>query len=269
MTCWTILWVLSAPLFAAQGAKDDEEVCKKAQDAFRAAYRAKDEAGRAGATSVFGDHACAHCAGILGQLLLSEANSVRMSAAQALGRMDHAKAVEVLAQAVEPNHEIPQVLDAIAKALQTLDYEVGATLLNPFLKKLGEKEVVDALGVIIPVLGKIGSSTSVDPLIDLLQRAENEASGGRRLKGNPKIAGLAGPARKALEEITGGREGTSKAWDAWWKAGRERQLAAATIVYRCQETGKRWSQKSGEAVQCPDHDRSLKHGQVVKTKLGR
>ena len=271
MTCWTILWALSAPLFAPQGAKEDEEACKKAQDAFRVAYRAKDEAGRANATSAFGDHGCGHCAGLLGQILLSEAFSVRAAAARALGKMDTPKAVEALAQAVEPNHEVPEVLDAIAKSLQTLDYEVGATILNPLLKKLGEKEVVDALTVIIPVLGKIGSATSVDPLIDLLQRAENEASatGRRRLRGNPKIAALAGPARKALEEITGGREGMSKAWEAWWKAGRERQMATATIVYRCQETGKRWSQKAGEALQCPDHEKSPKHGLVVKSKLGR
>jgi HEAT repeat protein len=268
-----ILWMTLSPAFGMQGVKEDEEACKKVQEAFRAAYRNKDEAGRSGATSVFGDHSCGHCAGLLGQLLLSEASSVRSAAAQALGKMDSPKAVELLAQAVEPNHEIPEVLDAIAKALQTLDYEVGATILNPILKKLSEKEVVDALGVIIPVLGKIGSSTSVDPLIDLLQRAENEASGAgggrRRLQGNPKIAALAGPVRKALEEITGGREGTYRAWEAWWKAGKDRQLASATIIFRCPSTGKRWSQKAGEAVQCPNHDKTEKHGAVVKTKLGR
>lgn len=272
MVCWMILWATLSPTLGMQTVKEDEAECKKVQEDFRAAYRNKDEAGRAAVTSSFGSHGCGHCAGLLGQLLLSEAFSVRAAAARALGKMDAPKAVEVLAQAVEPNHEIPEVLDAIAKALQALDYEVGATILNPILKKLGEKEVVDALSVIIPVLGKIGSSTSVDPLIDLLQRAENEASGTggrRRLKGNAKIAALAGPARKALEEITGGREGSSKAWEAWWKAGRDRQMASATIVFRCASTGKRWSQKAGEAVECPGHDKPEKHGTVVKTKLGR
>lgn len=270
MACGVALLMNLSLAFGMQAPKEDEEACKKIQAEFRAAYRNKDEAGRAAATSVFGNHACGSCAGTLGQLLVSEANSVRAAAARALGKMDDPKTAEVLAQAVEANREIPEVLDAIAKALETLDYEVGATILNPLLKKLGEKEVVDALSVIIPVLGKLGSSTSVDPLIDLLQRAENEATGGRRrLKGNPKIAALVGPTRKALEEITGGREGTSKAWDAWWKAGSARQMATATIVFRCPQTGKRWSQKAGEAVLCPNHDKPEKHGTVVKTKLGR
>lgn len=269
------LWAILSSEIAIQ-AKDDEEVCKKAQVAFREAYRNKDESSRAAAMSAFGDHGCGHCAGILSPLLVSEARSVRAAAARALGKMDSPKAVEALAQAVEPNHEIPEVLDAIAKAMQELDYEAAAPILNPLLRKLGEKEVVDALSVIIPVLGKLGSSTSVDPLIDLLQRAENEATGGggggggrRRLRGNPKIAALAGPARKALEEITGGREGTSRSWEAWWKAGRDRQMALATFVFRCAPTGKRWVQKAGEAVECPHHEKLEKHGAVVKTKLGR
>lgn len=272
MSCGMIVWFALASAFGMQ-VKEDEAECKRVQEAFRNAYRAKDEAGRAGATSAFGSHGCGHCAAILAQLLVSETKSVRVAAANALGRMDTPKAVEGLAQAVEPNHETPEVLDAIAKALQALDYEVGATILHPILKKLGEKEVVDALDVIVPVLGKIGSANSVEPLIDLLQRAENEASGAgggrRRLKGNPKIAALAGPARKALEEITGAREGGSKAWEAWWKANRDRKLAAATVIFRCPSTGKRFGQAAGEAPQCTYHEPSEKHGTPVKSKLGR
>jgi hypothetical protein len=256
-----------SPLWA-QAVQEDEDACKKAQSEFFGGYKSKDEAARARALSAFEKHSCGSCVGIVAQLLVTEGTSVRVAAAQALGKMDHPKAVEAVAQSVEPNREIPDVLEAIAKGLQTQDYEVGATILNPLLRKLGEKEVVAALDIVVPVLGKLGSPTSVEPLIDLLQRAENEATGGRRrLKGNPKIAALAGTVRKALEEITGGREGTSKSWEAWWKANRERLSASATLVYRCTATAKRWPQKLGEPVRCPFHDKEEKHGQLVSTRL--
>lgn len=53
------------------------------------------------------------------------------------------------------------------------------------------------------------------------------------------------------------------------EGGRDRQMARATIVYRCAATGKRWVRKAGEAVECLHQERQTKHGAVVKTKLGR
>jgi HEAT repeat protein len=266
-----ILGVLISPPLFGQEIKEDPEDCKKALEAFRTQYKSGPEASRAAAASSLSKHVCPKAVDALAQLLAAEADTVRIAAAKTLGGFDLPKAVEALASAVPANSQRHEVLEAIAKAIETLDWEVGAESLNPLLGKHHDKDVLETLHVVVPVLGKIGSPTSVEPLIKLLEHAENEGkrvrAAGVRAAGNPKMLALEAPIRKALQEITGATEATADKWDDWWKANRERALAGATPVYRCKAIGKRWAQKAGEPMACPFHDRPEKDGQLVKTRL--
>lgn len=247
--------------------QDADQDCKKALEDFRAAYRNAAEQARIGAVEKLGQHKCESAIGALAPILTGEAESVRIAGAKTLGTFDDPKAVVAVAQAVAPNINNHEVLEALTRALVDLDWEVGATTLNPLLSKHDDKDVLEALHVIVPMLGKLGSGTSVEPLIKLLEHAENERGGLRRVKGNARLAALEGPIRKALGEITGGTESTWKLWRDWWNQNRERLEKGATLVYRCQATGKRWAQKAGEAVKCPNHDKPVKDGVLVSSRL--
>ena len=185
--------------------------------------------------------------------------------------MDHPKSLEVLAAALPASESQKTLFDSVVKALQTLDWEAGAEPLNALLSKYHEKGMIDELHLVVPALGSLGSGTSVDPLLRLLEHAENEGKSGRvgkfRSAGNPKLVALEGPVRAALQAITGGNEPNYHKWKEWWGANRERLEASAVLVYRCKATGKRWEQKAGEAEVCPHHDKPEKDGQVVKTRL--
>lgn len=256
----------------ADGSKEDPEECKKALEAFRVAYKSGAESGRSAAVGLLAKHPCPKAVDALAPMLTAETDTVRIAAAKVLGGFDLPRAMEAVASAVPPNSQRHEVLEALAKALETLDWEAGAESLNPILPKHHDKDVLETLHVVVPVLGKLGSASSVEPLIQLLQHAENEGkrvrAAGVRAAGNPKMLALEAPIRKALQEITGGSEATADKWDDWWKANRERLLAGATIVYRCKETGKRWGQKVGESQNCPHHEKDIKDGMIVKTSLG-
>jgi len=175
-----------------QEGKDVSDECKKALDAFRKAYAGADEAKRVEAVRELGNHRCGSCVSVLSGLLVSEADKVRITTAKVLGTLDDPKAVEAVAGAVLPNKDRHEVLEPLAKALEDLDWEVGATILNLLLKKHDDKDILEALHIIVPVVGKMVSTTSVEPLIKLLEHAENEGKrvrvGGKRYAGNPRLA---------------------------------------------------------------------------------
>jgi HEAT repeat protein len=268
--------IAAALLLAAQDSKHSEEECKSALAAFHAAWKGDSETGKIAAIHEVSKHHCEKTLALLAPLLVMDAEKVRVTAAKALGKFDNGKAVAALAEAAGPNDKDTAVLDAIAQALKDLDWEAGAEQLNPYLKD-HEKQVVDALHVIVPVLGALGSPSSVEPLIELLRYSENEKSGRVAVKGIKtggknsnagKITALKGPVEKALQEITGhSPEPTARAWEDWWKANSAALIAGAKIVYRCKATGKRWEEKAGEPVKCPYHDAPTKDAEPVKTKL--
>ena len=269
---WMLTLLLAAPLLSqGEGSKEDPEECKKALEAFRAQYKSGAELARASAVGSLSKHNCPKSVDALSQMLTGEADTVRIAAAKTLGGFDSPKAVEAVAGAVPANSQRHEVLEALAKALETLDWEIGAETLNPLLAKHHDKDVLETLHVVVPVLGKIGSPSSVEPLIKLLEHAENEGkrvrAAGIRAAGNPKMQALEAPVRKALQEITGATEANADKWDDWWKANRDRLLAGATVVYRCRATGKRWGQKTGDAQHCPHHDKEEKDGILTKTSL--
>jgi len=263
---WTML------LLALQnGSAESKEEIKAALEQFKTAVHHNSDAARVAAIESLGKHHCQEAVAALAPYLTADTDAVRMAAAKAVGGIDHPASLEALSQALPANESSKTVFDAMVKALQTLDWEAGAEPLNALLTKYHEKGFLDELHVVIQALGSLGSQTSVDPLLRLLEHAENEGKGGRagkfRNAGNPKLLALEAPVKAALQAITGGNEPSYHKWKDWWGANRERLLASALLVYRCKATGKRWEQKAGEAPVCPNHEKPEHDGQVVKTRL--
>jgi HEAT repeat protein len=253
------------------GTAENKEEAKAAVEQFKTAVRQASEAARVAAIEALAKHHCHEAVAALAPYLTADTETVRMAAAKAVAGIDHPASLEALSLALSPNEASRTVFDAVVKALVTLDWEAGAEPLNALLSKYHEKGMLDEIKVVIVALGSLGSSTSVDPLLKLLEHAENEGKGGRagrlRSTGNPKLLALEAPIKAALMAITGGNEPSYHKWKEWWGANRERLLAQAVIVYRCKLTGKRWEQKAGESMLCPNHDKPEHDGQVVKTRL--
>jgi HEAT repeat protein len=253
------------------GSAENKEEIKAALQQFKTAIHQSADASRIAAIDALSKHHCQEAVAALAPYLTGDTDAVRMAAAKAVGGIDHPASLEALSQALTPNEATRSVFDAVVKALVTLDWEAGAEPLNALLSKYHEKGMLDEIHVVITALGSLGSETSVDPLLRLLEHAENEGKKGRagkfRSPGNPKLVALEAPIKAALQAITGGNEGTYHKWKEWWGANRDRLLASAVLVYRCKATGKRWEQKAGEAPNCPNHDKPEHDGQVVKTRL--
>jgi hypothetical protein len=263
--------VMTVLLALQQTPTHNKDECKAALEKFKAGMHQAGEADRVAAIDALAKHVCPDAIGAIAFHMTEDSERVRIGALKALSTMDHPKSLEVLIAALPSNETPKTIFDAMVKALQTLDWEGGAEPLNSLLSKYHEKGMVDELHSIITALGSLGSETSVDPLLKLLEHAENEGKssrGGRvRGGGNPKLLALEGPVKSALTAITGGNEPNYHSWKQWWGSNRDRLLASAVTVYRCKLTGKRWEQKAGDPEVCPNHDKPEKDGQFVKTRL--
>ncbi len=245
-----------------------EEEARKAIEKFRMVYKSSADSARAGAAAELGRTKHEKVIPILAALLMGEAFEVRAAAARALGGFDDPRAVESLSSALLPNAKNRVVVEALAKALETADWEAGGTALSLLLKKHDDNDVIDSLGAVVGSLGKLGSPSSVEPLIELLKHCENEGQGGgRRYKGEPKMQALRAPIAKALTAITGTQQSSARLWADWWRKNQERALSSATIVYRCRNSGKRWPESASQPKRCPDDPKSPVCIQVVKTSL--
>lgn len=166
----------------------------------------------------------------IGDLLLSEADPVRIAAAAALGGADHPASADALAAAVLPNLRREEVLPAILKAIAELGWQTPAGRLNDMVGKVGDADVRAALPAVIDTLGKLGSPSSIDPLMDLLVKLEN---GGRRNPW-PNEGPLRREAESALRTITGMDFRRVVDWQPWWSANQEilRQKMTRTFWVR-------------------------------------
>ncbi len=267
-----MVWVLAAVVLALQHqTPENKEECKTALLEFKAGIRQGAEAARTRAIETLGRHVCAESIAALAPHLSEDTEAVRVATAKTIAKMDHPKSLEVLIAALPASEPSKTLFDSVVKALQTLDWEAGAEPLNALLSKYHEKGMIDELHSVIGALGSLGSGTSVEPLLRLLEHAENEGKSGRtgkfRSSGNPKLVALEAPIKAALQAISGGNEPNYHKWKEWWGQNRERLEASAVLVYRCKATGKRWEQKAGEAELCPHHEKPERDGQVVKTRL--
>lgn len=264
--------LLSLLLLTQVEGGESKEDSHKAVEAFHSAMKGAAEAAKLVAIDTLAKHHCVAAIGALAPLLESPEEQVRLAAVRALGGMDHLEAVEALTSEISTWESSKNpTFDAMLKALQTLDWEAGAEPLHSLLGKYHEKGMIDEMKPVIQVLGSLGSSTSVAPLLTLLEHAENEANGGRvgktRSSSNPKLKALEGPIKAALQAITGGNEPNYRKWHDWWQENRDRLMSSATLVFHCRMTGKRFEQKAGEPMACPNHDKPEKDGQLVKTRL--
>jgi HEAT repeat protein len=243
----------------------------KAIEEFRAAYKSADEDARVRAVDLLAGRGGAKAIPVLSELLGSGTERVRVSAARAIGAYDDAAAVEAVGRALETNAKSTKIVDALVRALEEIDRESGAALLHALLRKHDKPEMFDAVAGVLRTIGKIGSVTSVEPLLDLLRHAEKESADtkmedGRIIPGSARHVELQLAIQKSLRDVTGGRETRAKLWDAWWTENAKALLAARTYVFRCPDTGKRWEQKTADP-KCTLHDESRRHGELVKARI--
>ncbi len=154
---------------------------------------------------------------VVGEMLLTEADSVRIAGAAALADVDHPASAEALSAALLPNLRREEVFPAICKAIGGLGWQSPAGRLNDFLSKVGDADTRAALPDAIRALGQLGSPTSIDPLIDLLEKLEN---GGRRNPW-PNEGALRRSGEEALRSITGLDFRKVTEWAPWWRSNQE------------------------------------------------
>jgi len=171
-------------------------------------------------------------------LLTADAPPVRCAAAKGLGafRDSRKKAVPALVAALGPNSQDPTVLAAI---LETLGKIGDASALPPIHKLFDEKDSRTAKAALEAAAG-IGSSGSVDALLDQLKKLERQAKEDTTGGVNSGVGGQGGqnynvPAddtarrraqellpvvNKTLQAITREKHGSYAEWQGWWARNR-------------------------------------------------
>ena len=223
------LGFLSAGLLMAW-AGDDKEV-EDALHAFKKGMSNPSAPARASAVAELANTKAEKIALTLGNLLLGDAEPVRIAAADGLGGFrDYKKvATPMLVAALGPNAKESKVLEAIFRGLGKLGDD---TALSTIHKYFDDKEALVANAALMSA-ADIRSVSSIDLIIDLMkkyEKIENQASkgGGYGVPGvnvpggagnDPKLM-LAKAVRptliKAMQTITREKWTTVKEWEIWW-----------------------------------------------------
>ncbi len=214
----------------------DEAATTAALDKFKTDYKAKEAATRAGAVTELARTQDDKIYAKLGQLLVVDANEVRIAAAKGLALVteNRKKAAIYLANGLAPNQKEPMVAAAILEALGKVKESPAPETVAKFLKTRNTpicKAAVEAAG-------EIGSRFTVPALIDCLKWLEENAkdapaTGG----GGAGYAGLGGGGGtaadpeskdrervvrpiclKALQTITKSSNSSAKEWESWMKS---------------------------------------------------
>ncbi|HZE98208.1 MAG TPA: hypothetical protein VE981_14350 [Planctomycetota bacterium] len=203
-----------------------------------AAHRLREEAGR---SSIEGKIAALQEAlktehekviKVVAEMMLTEADSVRIAGAAALAQVDHPASAEALAAAIAPNLHREEVMAAIFKAIGELGWQSPAGRINELVPKVGEVDVRAVLPDAVKALGMLGSLSSVDPLIDLLMKLEN---GGRRNPW-PNEGALRRSSEDALRNITGMDFHKVAEWESWWRGNQELVRTRLTRTFWIRKT---------------------------------
>lgn len=190
----------------------------------------------------------------IGPYLRSNHADVATSAAIQLGELDHPVSSELLVQAIFPNEKRPVVLGALFTSLGKLGYEGASGTLVGLLGKANEDGWKKPLEEAMNAVGRIGSVSAVDPLLDWRKRQPGGGWGGRwggGGGGNQGTGRIWSAVDRALKSITGGDEETTAEWEKWWKANRGDLLAGATTTYRCKLTWERYDGQFNKSSPCP------------------
>ena len=191
----------------------------------------------------------------IGEMMLTEADPVRVAAAAALGGADHPASAEALTAAVLPNLRREEVLPAILKAIAELGWQSAAGRLNDLLSKVGDADVRAVLPNVIDTLGKLGSPSSIDPLIDLLIKLEN---GGRKNPW-PNEGPMRREAEQALRAITGMDIRRAVDWQPWWTTNQEILRQKMSRIY--------WVKKTQDRVDVAATEKSPADAVLVASRL--
>ena len=163
----------------------------------------------------------------VGKLLTKDTERVRIAVALALGDVDHPTSVQVLNAGVRANLKFKAVLAAIATSQGKLGWESSASSLHQLLKDIGKEEIRAIIPEAIKALGAIGSTSSIEPLLDLLAKLQNN----RKRKPWKNTKKMKNDAIAALKAITGGKENNHLKWRAWWKENQKELFTGASKTY--------------------------------------
>lgn len=165
----------------------------------------------------------------LGNVLNSDADTVRIAAAEGLGAFkDYKKvATPMLLGALNTNAKEPKVQEAIFKGLGKLGDEAALGTVHNYFD---DKDAMVAKAAILSA-GEIGSPGSMDPLIALMKKYEKideqmKKGGGGGYGVNVPYAGDDPKAKlakdvlptiiKGLQMIANEKWATPKEWEIWW-----------------------------------------------------
>jgi HEAT repeat protein len=219
---------MTSLLLAALLAQEEEAIAR-----FKKDYASSRVEERAAAVRGLGGTPGEKTLKALADLLVRDDPTVRVEAAKALGGFSDlaAKATPPLVQALGANKE-EAVLVALFDAIGALAQEPAAAAVN---KGLGVRETAVAKAA-VEAAAKIRSRTSVEPLIDLLEKLEKETRLGRGASNAAPGPGIPGSARteanreaeqrgktlrpavlRALQSITKEKWTKADEWQDWWK----------------------------------------------------
>ena len=219
------LGFLLAGLLAARAADDNKEA-EEAMQRFKKGMANPSAPARAAAAADLARTPSEKAAVALGGLLGSEADAVKIAAAEGLGNFkDYKKvATPLLLAGLNANAKDPKVMEAIFKGLGKLDDESSLSTIHQYFD---DKEADIAKAALMSA-AEIRNISSIDLMITLMKKYEkiDEQSkkggggygvpyGGQDPKG--KLAKDVLPAIiKALQTITHEKWATTKEWEIWW-----------------------------------------------------
>src|SRR6185436_10583253 len=85
----------------------------------------------------------------IGEMLITEADPVRIAGANALAAVDHPASADVLLNALLPNLKREDVVTAILKAIAELGWQTPANALNQLVAKVGDADTRAILPAVI------------------------------------------------------------------------------------------------------------------------
>lgn len=220
---------LVAALFSPAFAADEKEHAERLKD-FNKAMQNPSPAARAAACADLARTPFEKGALALGNVVNSDADTVRIAAAEALGAFkDYKKiATPMLLGGLNANAKEPKVLEAVFKGLGKLGDEASLSTIHGYFD---DKDAVIASASILAA-GQIGKVASMDPLIALMKKYDKideqakKSAGGGGYGVNVPYAGDDPKAKlakdvlpniiKGLQMIANEKWATAKEWEIWW-----------------------------------------------------
>lgn len=223
-----LLAALVSPAWAGD-TKEEQEALK----AFNKAMQNPSPAARASACADLARTPFDKAAITLGNVLNTEADTVRIAAAEALGGFKEYKkiATPLLLAGLNANAKEPKVVEAIFKGLGKLGDESALPTIHNYFD---DKDAAIANASILSA-GAIGKVASMDPLMALLKKYEKideqaKKGGGGGYGVNVPYAGDDPKSKlakdvlptiiKGLQMIANEKWATAKEWEIWWNRNK-------------------------------------------------